>query len=265
MIAVINPRITPPDTLRPLTPRSIVLSVLLGTHPPAMRARSLLAVTSLFGISEGSVRTALSRMVTAGDLEVVDGVYRLSGRLLERQTEQDTGRHGPPPSWDGTWWFAAVLADRRSVADRRRFRTRMVGSRWGEMRPDLWLRPANIQILLDLPDVVVTRGPLVTGDPDQLTRRLWDVDVLDATAEHHTGRLDASADRLARAHDDGALADAFVTLASAQRFLRAEPQLPRELSPGSGATGLRARYDAVETTFQQRLAEFLARTTGPSS
>jgi phenylacetic acid degradation operon negative regulatory protein len=258
-IVVINSGIASPGPLRPLSPRSVVLSVLLGTHPPAMRVRPLIEFTSLFGISEGSVRTALSRMVSAGELEAVDGVYRLSGRLLERQTEQDTGRQGPPVTWDGSWWFAAVLADRRSVGDRRHFRTRVVGARLGELRPDIWMRPANIDVPVDLPGVVLTRGPLLTGDGTDLVRRLWDLDALDAAARGHATRLAATAQTLTGADDDVALADAFVTLAAAQRFLRAEPQLPAPLATGSAAADLRSRYDSVETTFQRRLAAFLGR------
>jgi phenylacetic acid degradation operon negative regulatory protein len=261
---MINSRIEPSDVLRPLSPRSIVLSVLLGTHPPAMPVRPLVEFTSLFGISEGSVRTALSRMVTAGELEAVDGVYRLSGRLLERQTEQDTGRHGPPPAWDGSWWFAAVLADRRSIADRRHFRARVVGARLGELRPDIWMRPANIDVPLDLPGVLLTRGPLLTGDGADLVRRLWDPGALDDAARAHASRLADAADTVTVSDDDSALAATFVTLAAAQRFLRTEPQLPASLASGSAATELRARYDELETTFQRRLTTFLGRVRTPS-
>src|SRR5690606_15109112 len=48
--------------LGPLSPRSIVLSVLLGSHPPSMPVGRLLEFTSLFGIADGAVRTALSRL-----------------------------------------------------------------------------------------------------------------------------------------------------------------------------------------------------------
>jgi phenylacetic acid degradation operon negative regulatory protein len=271
LIAVINSRITPTRearpgadiSLRPLSPRSIVLSVLLGTHPPAMRAAPLIEFTSLFGISEGSLRTALSRMVAAGELAVDDGVYRLSGRLLERQREQDTGRHGPPPAWDGSWWFAAVLADRRSVADRRAFRADALAARFGELRPDTWLRPANIEVAVHLRDTVVTRGPLVHGDPHALVGRLWDLDGLGHVALEHHRRLAAAATTLADAGPDAVLADVFMALAAAQRFLRTEPQLPAELAGGTHATDLRERYDQVATAFQRRLAAFLRRRDAP--
>ncbi len=54
--------------LRPLTTRSVLLSTLLGAHPPRLRARHLVRVGRLFGIAEGTVRVALSRMVADGDV-----------------------------------------------------------------------------------------------------------------------------------------------------------------------------------------------------
>ena len=110
--------------LEPLNARSIVLSVLLGSHPPQMPVGRILEFTALFDLPDGTVRTALSRMVAAGDLVNVDGTYRLAGRLVERQAQQDAGRHDPPTDWDGSWWTVAVVSDRRTMAERRVFRER---------------------------------------------------------------------------------------------------------------------------------------------
>ncbi len=245
---------TAPAALDPLSPRSIVLSVLLGSHPPTMPVRRILEFTSLFDLADGAVRTALSRMVAAGELANHDGVYRLSGRLIERQAEQDAGRQTPPADWDGTWWTVAVLSERRPMAERRTFRSRAIGSRLGEVRPDLWLRPANIDVATDLPDALVTRGLLTNVDEQQLVAQLWDLDGLRARSDAHAARLDVAGARLLDT-DDRALADAFVALAGAQQFLRIEPQLPRTLTREGGGE-VRARYDDVVTRFRNRLATF---------
>jgi phenylacetic acid degradation operon negative regulatory protein len=252
--------ITEPWTtsLEPLNARSIVLSVLLGSHPPRMPVGRILEFTSLFGLADGTVRTALSRMVAAGDLVNDDGTYRLAGRLVERQTQQDAGRHDPPGQWDGSWWTVAVVTDRRTMTERREFRSRASGSRLGELRPDLWLRPANIAIATDLPDVVITLGPLVAGDAHELVARLWNLGELRHRSEIHHNALDAAATRL-ETGDDRALADAFVALAGAQQFLRVEPQLPAELAPDVAGTTLRSRYAEVVTEFQSQLADFFRR------
>jgi phenylacetic acid degradation operon negative regulatory protein len=247
----------------PLTPRSIVLSLLLGSHPAKMPVGRILEFTSLFELSEGAVRTALSRLVTAGDLDNDDGVYRLTGRLLERQAQQDSGRHEPPAEWDRTWWTVAVLTDRRPMAERRAFRTRAAGARLGELKPDMWFRPANIALPPGAfdeasADIVVTRGPLLVGDDQELARRLWDFDALADAARRHLGALERAVDRLATG-DDVALVDVFAALASAQRFLRVEPQLPAEVDPPPASSAVRTTYLVVVREFQQRLAAFFAR------
>ena len=62
-----------------------MLSALLGSHPPQLAARHLVRIGALFGIAEGTVRVALSRMVAAGDLVQSSGRYTLSDRLIERR------------------------------------------------------------------------------------------------------------------------------------------------------------------------------------
>jgi phenylacetic acid degradation operon negative regulatory protein len=247
-----------PSLLEPLSPRSIVLSVLLGTHPPRMPVGRILDFTSLFDLPDGTVRTALSRMVAAGDLVNDDGVYQLAGRLVERQAQQDAGRREPPSDWDRTWWTVAVASDRRTMSERREFRTRAVGARLGEVRPDLWLRPANIDIPTDLAGTLITRGPMIAGDEHELVGRLWALDQLRHRGARHLAALDRTAQRLDRV-DDGALAEAFVTLAAAQQFLRIEPQLPLDLAPDASAAAVRARYAEVVTAFQDELAAFFGR------
>ena len=246
----------------PLTPRSIVLSVLLGSHPPRMHVGRILQFTALFGLSEGAVRTALSRLVAAGDLGNDEGVYTLTSRLLERQAEQDSGRDAPPTTWDRSWWTVTVLPDRRTMAERRAFRTRAAGARLGELRPDVWFRPANIELPAGAferdHDAVVTRSPLLAGDDHELARRLWDFDAVANTAGGHLDALEQSAEQLERDGDD-ALADLFTSLAAAQRFLRVEPQLPTELEPPRASAAVRTAYSDVVERFQLRLAAFFAR------
>src|SRR5439155_2439878 len=94
--------------------------------------------------AEGTVRTALSRMAVTGEVEVHDRYYVLGTRLRRRQAAQDVALRTPDEPWDGTWWFAIVDAERRSLAERRSFRAAMDEHRLGEVRPDTWLRPANI-------------------------------------------------------------------------------------------------------------------------
>src|SRR3954454_24360742 len=90
--------------LRPLSARSVVASVLLGTHPPRLSAAALVELCGRFGITGGTTRVALSRMVTAGELAADDGHYRLIGQeLLSRQRSQDDALDPPALPWAGDW------------------------------------------------------------------------------------------------------------------------------------------------------------------
>src|SRR5919198_1237745 len=76
-------------TLNRMTARSVVLSVLLGAHPAWATAAELLRLTEDFGLKESTVRVALTRLVSTGDLVRSEDGYRLSDRLLARQKRQD--------------------------------------------------------------------------------------------------------------------------------------------------------------------------------
>ncbi|MBG0831222.1 PaaX domain-containing protein, C- domain protein [Planomonospora sp. ID67723] len=256
--------------LRPLTARSVVLSTLLGTHPPHLKARHLVRAGELFGISEGTVRVALSRMVAAGDLVQEGGDYRLSERLRERQARQDASRSPVTRDWDGSWEVAIVTAERRPAAERAAFRDAMAASRMAEIREGVWMRPDNL--VRDSPggdapgpaaagsELAGEVGPaLVTGqctflravpegDPAALAASLWD--------------LPAWADRARALRDefDAAIpvADRFVLAAAILRHLLTDPLLPPGLLPGDWpGAGLRHRYDLFETEFGALLRDRL--------
>src|SRR4051812_28186780 len=88
---------------RPLAPRSLIASLLLGMRPPRMPASRLVEWCGLFGVAEGTARVALSRMVDRGELIAADGVYELAGRLQERQFAQEWSLAPRPKVWDGGW------------------------------------------------------------------------------------------------------------------------------------------------------------------
>src|SRR3546814_2914483 len=73
----------------PLTARSVLASVLLGTEPPWLPTSLLVRTTALFGMSEGSTRTALSRLVAADEAVAERNGYRLTGRLVARQERSE--------------------------------------------------------------------------------------------------------------------------------------------------------------------------------
>ncbi len=241
-----------------LSARSVVLSALLGTHPPVMPVAALVALAERFGIATGTTRTALSRMVGAGELSATEGRYRLAGRLLGRQREQDVGRRRADAEWDGSWWVVSALGTRRSVPERRRFRTAMEGAKLGELRPDTWMRPANLPIAVDVPDVVVSRGVVPDDTGVRLVAELWDLAATEARAAELASALDLVDDALGAAGaaaTDEAIAPAFTVLAACLRFLRVEPQLPDTLADTPAGDRLRRRYAVTETDVRTALRE----------
>jgi len=232
--------------LRPLTARSAVLSTLLGAHPPRLPARSLVKVGELFGIAEGTIRVALSRMVAAGDLVQSNGDYALTSRLLQRQARQDASRVPAVRPWSGEWEIAVVTADRRPPAERMAFRQTMAGLRLAELREGTWLRPANLARPLagfaDTDCVVLHGRP--DGEPADLVSALWELEAWAARARRLFGALD----------DADALPERFTLAAAVLRHFVADPVLPPELLPRDWpGDALRARYEEFDAAFQSVL------------
>lgn len=237
---------------RPLSARSVVLSTLLGMHPPVLPARVLVQSGSLFGIAEGTTRTALSRMVAAGELVAEEPAsYRLVGRLLDRQARQDVSRKPPRWGWDGRWWrMAVVVADRRSPEERAALRSSLLAGRYAELREGVWTRPDNLPGgRPDAPGCEWIKGEF--AEPAAMAATLWDLEGWAAHARELQAEVEAWTPRLA---DEGVavLAPTFVVSADVLRHLQADPLLPRELLPRDWpGDRLRKAYDAFDAAFRR--------------
>lgn len=235
----------------------MIASTLLGTDPPRLPGRVLVKVGDLFGITEGTVRTALSRMVANGELASDDGSYQLSGpRLLERQTRQASSRRATRHRWHGAWLMAIVISDRRDASARAELRNALESARLAELREGVWLRPDNIDVVW--PPVVGDQCTIVHArdvDPSLVTR-LWslpswarDANALRADMAKLVAPLEA--------HDTDALAEGFVVSAAVLRHFQADPLLPEELLPrGWPGTELRTEYDRFDTAYRALLREY---------
>jgi phenylacetic acid degradation operon negative regulatory protein len=246
---------------RPLTARSVIASTLLGIDPPRLSARLLARSGELFGISEGTTRVALSRMVVAGELEPDDGGYRLAGHLLDRQERQRSSRVPVRQRWTGDWAMAVVADARRPAADRAELRSAMRVLRLAEYREGVWLRPTNLAADRDpvAAAVVDAQCRRFTGRPDGpaddepadgLAARLWDLPGWAARADGLRTDMDALVGPL-EAGDTAPLPPGFVLSAAVLRHLLADPLLPDELLPPSWpGAALRAGYDRYDRAFK---------------
>lgn len=248
----------------PLPARSVLASVLLGTDPPWLPTPLLVRTTALFGISEGATRTALSRMVSAGEAVGEDGGYRLAGRLVDRQARQAASRRAETLPWDGRWELATVERDTaRAAADRAALREALTALRLAELREGLWGRPDNLPPDRGGEAATVAqrwcrwwRGarPQPVPDADQL----WD---LAGWATTSTALRDQMAELVETLEvgDPVALAPGFVTSAAVLRHLQADPLLPDPLLPADWPGDvLRADYDRYDRAYRAVLRAWFA-------
>jgi phenylacetic acid degradation operon negative regulatory protein len=223
--------------LRPLTARSAILSLLLGTHPPSATVSDLVAFGRLLDINESAVRAALTRMVSSGDLLRDNGTYTLPERLLERQRRQDESMQVPTGPWDGTWRVAAVVSTGKDAASRLHLRRTMLAAHFGELREGLWLRPDNLPW---------QPGPDIAGDLE-LMRARPERDAADLADQLFDPTHWAALGRSLLDHADRATTarDRLTVFATIVRHLTHDPLLPEALLPGEWpGAALRETYDA---------------------
>ena len=229
--------------LKRMTARSVVLSVLLGAHPAWASAAELVRLTSDFDIKEQTLRVALTRMVSAGDLVRSADGYRLADRLLARQRRQDAAIDPKTKPWRGDWTTVVITtigADARTRAD---LRNDLLQNRFGELREGVWLRPANL--VGDLPAEVTANARVLISrddDPAGLAAVLWDLPAWITTARQLLDEIGSAPDVPGR----------FVAAAAIVRHLLADPVLPAELLPD----------DWPGTQLRQAYSDFAAELTG---
>jgi phenylacetic acid degradation operon negative regulatory protein len=213
----------------------VLASTLLGTEPPRLPVSRLIRAGELFGLAPGTVRTALSRMVGAGEARRdADGWYELQGPLLERQTAQRTGRDAAVGDWPGRWRQAVVVGGARSGVERADLRRAMRRLRMGELREGVWLRPDNL-------------------DPGRFPAG--------ATALRRA--MAGLVDRL-EVGDTDALRPGFELSAAVLRHVSADPLLPRELWPRHWpGPALRADYDRYDRAYRRLLRSWFRDDAGP--
>ena len=233
-----------PRTIARMTARSVVLSVLLGAHPAWASASQLIRLTADFDIKEPTVRVALTRMVSAGDLIRSEDGYRLSDRLLVRQRRQDDALNPRLRAWEGTWTTLVITSVGTDARTRAALRSTLQNNRFGELREGVWLRPDNLDA--QLPDEVLRRGRELhtrDDDPADLAARLWD---LAGWARVGHGLLD----EMRWAEE---IPNQFTTAAAMVRHLLTDPVLPEKLLPDDWpGAALRDAYNTFAAELMSR-------------
>jgi len=237
-------------SLPALSPRSVLLSTLLGINPPRLRAAKLLAMAELFGVDDADALTALARMEADGDVSLENGRYRLAPRFAARQRRQEQSRVDPRQPWNGRWSMAVLDRDVANPPDE--LRRSLAALHYGEWRPGVWLRPDNLgprstpMLRRQWP---AWSAELPHGvDGRALVRRLWDLDGWAAQANGLLAAMPVSLD----------IATRFAVAVAATMHLLADPLLPDGLSPaGWPAAALRREFAAFAGELEAELALFL--------
>ena len=274
MLSTLDDLGLPSALVRPLTARSVVASTLLGTEPPRLPVSFLVRTGELFGLAEGTVRTALSRMVSAGEVIAEgDGWYTLGGELSGRQRRQRAGRDATTVPWSGRWQMVVVTATGRPAPERAELRTALVRRRLAELREGVWIRPDNLdrtapvehgceEFLVEHRRAlgsVAAAGDAASPDARALAATLWDLEEWSATAQRLRRAMSVLLDRLDEG-DTSSLAPGFVVAAAVLRHLVADPLLPPELRPADWpGDALRADYDRYDLAYRGLLAQWSGR------
>lgn len=224
---------------QPLTARSVILSVLLGSHPPQLAVRTLVGTLDLFGVSEGTTRVALSRLAAEGDVVAEAGYYRLSARLADRQRRQDETLRPATRRWRGQWEMAVARPEVAAATDRSALGADLTGLRLAELRPGVWVRPDNL--LREWPASVAerawrfeSRSDSLRSDATEMLAGLWDL----------PGWADAAEDLIKTMANSREAALRFEVAAAIVRHLSRDPMLPSSLLPDDWpGPRLRSTYD----------------------
>lgn len=244
---------------------------------------SLIALLAPLGLSEGAIRTTLSRMVGKGWLSSErhgrNGFYDLTpeGRSLLEEGESRIYFPTWDKPWDGRWRLVSysIPEEDRHLRDRLRIRLSWLG--FGTLGMGLRVSPHEmVQEVEAIADSLGLRdhmelfegAHLDFSSPAQLVSRCWDISGINTRYLEFIDSYLPLFERCVKALDAGSLtsSDAFVRrfdlVHEYREFPLIDPYLPRSLLPddwaGECAAGLfRALHDLLAEPADRFLNEVL--------
>ncbi len=260
-------------------------------HDEPVWVGSLIALLQPFDLSEGAVRTVLSRMVRKGWLETErrgrNSFYSLSrqGQRLLREGQEKIFHPSWDTQWDGTWLLLAysIPEDVRQLRDRLRDRLAWLG--FGSLGNGLWISPHRVEgkvgeiaQALDIEQhLECFRASLVASDdPVDLVRKCWDLDSVNHRYAEFVETWEPELVRCKEGVAEGSVSDQdcftlrFDLIHEFRAFPLQDPFLPRSLLPdgwnGEDANRVfQALHDVLEGPADAYVEEVLSQapeTTG---
>jgi phenylacetic acid degradation operon negative regulatory protein len=260
------------------TPRSLILDLLSTLRGESMPVGALVAAGALFGIPEGGVRVALTRLLAKrlvtrderGRYRLGPGAAAVHQRVVSwRRLEERLRR------WEGGWLgvHRRGLARGRGAAARRAERAlRLLG--FARLAPDLALRPDNLKggvaaVREELAALGVEPGTLVfalsalDAVSEARARGLWDAAGLRRGYARSCAQLAAGEARLARLSERAAMLESFRLGGRVIRELVHDPLLPEPLVPADERRAVAAALHRYDRAGRRAWAAFLARHGAP--
>jgi len=245
---------------------------------------SLISLLRPFRVSEGAVRTVLSRMTRKGWLKARrsgrNSFYDLAPRGL-RLLEEGRDRIFHPAledDWDGHWYLLtySIPEDTRHLRDRLRVRLAWLG--FGSMGNGVWISPHNVEdrVLAMASEMHVEdkllffrAHQLGNADGQDLVRRSWDLDALARRyldflerwrPVYHQYRGDPE---ITRTDEARCFVDRFNLIHEFRAFPLEDPFLPQVLVPETwpgqeAATLFNGLHDLLEAPAEHYVAGVLA-------
>jgi phenylacetic acid degradation operon negative regulatory protein len=244
-----------------ITPRPLILNLLLGAGGDALSARDAVAACALLGIQENSARVALARLTAGGFLSASGrGTYTLGPAAQPLAEEVSTWRSASVPvrDWNGDW--IAVHTGGLGRGDRVALRARerafgLLGL--AEFERGLFLRPDNLSggvgavrerlsRLMPHAGFTVFVARAFDSARDETARALWDGLALNNRYRTQANTLDSwEASRLPL---ENAARESFVRGNNAIRERVFDPLLPEPMVDTAARDNFFAavrRFDAV--------------------
>ncbi len=224
---------------------------LLGRDEPAW-VGSLIRLLEPFGLSEGAVRTVLSRMSRKGWLDARRvgrrAYYSLSDRgrtLLEEGQERIFHASWDRP-WDGTWLVVAYSIPETTRRLRDRLRVQLAWLGFGSLGNGLWISPHDVEVRVReiaarmriAEHLEAFRARRVSDTPvADLVRKCWDLDAIHRSYADFIARWRPELERCRKGVPSGRVTPEacyvlrFRLIHEFRRFPLEDPYLPRELLP----------------------------------
>jgi phenylacetic acid degradation operon negative regulatory protein len=259
--------------VRPPTARSLIFDLLSTLRRGSMPVAALVQAGALFGIAEGSLRVALTRLLADGRVERDErGCYRLGTPAAPVQAMvggwRGIDRRTRP--WTGRWIGVHVVAGpaRRAATRASERALRLLG--FEPLAATLRVRPANLRgavevVRTTLHGLGLSDSALVfeLGGLDDVSdahaRRLWDGDALVRRYRAARADLERSAERLPALSEDEAMVESFGLGGRVVQMLVLDPLLPAPLLDESERTALLEAMRRYDRLGREAWAGFLGR------